>query len=384
MIERPRNQARVFEALGRSPIAALLGARQCGKTTLAGMVSHNRKTALFDLESSPDLARLQNPELALSTTDGLVIIDEIQRKPELFDVLRVIVDREQLMGRFLILGSAAPRLIKGAADSLAGRVEFVDLAGFNAEEVRREEIARLWTRGGLPRSFLAKTDADSLAWREGFIRTFLERDVPQLGVSVPTPAMRRFWTMLAHYHGQVWNASELARSMGVDQKTVARYLDILTATYVVRQLQPWHENIKKRQVKSPKVYLRDSGLLHSLLALTDHDSITAHPKAGASWEGFVIEQAVDIMGLSSAYFWATHQGAEVDLLFQHTGEKYGIEVKYNESPKATKSMRVAIEDLGLRHLWVIHPGEHRFVIDDRITAWPAAALPELRLELGSC
>ncbi|MBD3236641.1 MAG: DUF4143 domain-containing protein [Candidatus Eisenbacteria bacterium] len=379
MIDRPSYMSRVLAALGRAPIVALLGARQCGKTTLAGMVARGRAATTFDLESPQDLARLQNPELALSATDGLVIIDEIQRKPELFDVLRVIVDRQRAPGRFLILGSASPQLTSGVSESLAGRVEFVDLGGFQLEETGTDALQPLWIRGGFPRSFLAATEEDSRAWRESFIRTFLERDVPQLGISVPAPAMRRFWTMLAHSHGQTWNASELARSMGLDGKTVRGWLDLLTGTFMVRQLQPWFANVGKRQVKSPKVYLRDSGILHSLLAIPDHDALVAHPRAWASWEGFVIEQVIELLQLRQVYFWATYQGAELDLLFTHAGRPYGIEVKYNESPTVTRSMRSALEDLGLEHLWVVHPGPRRFPADERITMWPAAELAELPL-----
>ncbi|MBD3236508.1 MAG: AAA family ATPase, partial [Candidatus Eisenbacteria bacterium] len=251
MIDRPSHMNQVIAALGRAPIVALLGARQCGKTTLSGMVARGQTATTFDLESPQDLARLQNPELALSATEGLVIIDEIQRKPELFEVLRVIVDRQRTPGRFLILGSASPQLTSGVSESLAGRVEFVDLGGFQLAETGTDALQRLWIRGGFPRSFLAATEEDSCAWRESFIRTFLERDVPQLGISIPAPAMRRFWTMLAHSHGQTWNASELARSMGLDGKTVRGWLDLLTGTFMVRQLQPWFANVGKRQVKSP-------------------------------------------------------------------------------------------------------------------------------------
>ncbi|MBM3317018.1 MAG: ATP-binding protein [Candidatus Eisenbacteria bacterium] len=382
MISRPTFVAMIFRALERSPIVALLGARQCGKTTLARSLAETRQATVFDLESPGDLARLQNPELALSGASGLVVIDEIQRRPDLFAVLRVLVDRRPDAGRFLILGSASPRLIAGVSESLAGRVEFIDLGGFNLEEVGATSLTRLWVRGGLPRSFLAASDEDSQAWREGFIRTFLERDVPQLGISIPAPAMRRFWTMLAHCHGQTWNASELARSMGLDSKAVRGYLDVLTATFMVRQLQPWFVSIGKRQVKAPKVFLRDSGLLHSLLGLHTHDALTAHPRVGASWEGFVLEQALEMIRPADAYFWATYQGAELDLLFVREGRLHGIEVKYSESPRVTRSMRIALDDLGLERLWVIHPGGGRFEADERIAMWPAASLGELAGELA--
>ena len=377
MISRPDYINRISTAIKRSPVTALLGPRQCGKTTLARMVTRDIDATYFDLESQQDSARLQNPELALSAVPGLVIIDEIQRMPALFNVLRVLVDREPDEKRFLILGSASPGIVKNVSESLAGRVEFVDLSGFNILEVGAESATTLWVRGGFPRSFLADTDDDSFAWREGFLRTFLERDIPQLGISIPSPAMRRFWTMLAHYHGQIWNASELARSMGTSDKTVRGYLDLLTGTYMVRQLQPWHENVGKRQVKAPKIYLRDTGLLHSLLALPDYHALTAHPRVGASWEGFVLEQLVLTMRPEAAYFWATYQGAEIDLFFVHKGKRFGIEIKYSESPKVTRSARTAIQDLGLRHLWFVYPGSHIYPVDDKISVIPLTAVDHL-------
>lgn len=376
MISRSGYLKQLMTAIERSPVTALLGPRQSGKTTLARIISDERGSTFFDLESRQDVQRLQNPELALSSLQGLVIIDEVQRMPQLFDVLRVLADRES--ARFLILGSASPEVVKGVSESLAGRVEFVDLSGFNIDEVGTDSASTLWVRGGLPRSFLAGTDADSFAWREGFIRTFLERDIPQLGISIPAAAMRRFWTMLAHYHGQTWNASELARSMGMSDKTVRKYLDILTGTYMVRQLQPWHENIGKRQVKAPKIYLRDTGLLHSLLALPDHHTLTGHARVGASWEGFVIEQVLQALSPQDAYFWATQQQAEIDLFFLYEGQRYGIEIKYSEAPRITKSIRVAFQDLQLRHLWLIYPGEDEYPADENITVLPFSAVASLR------
>lgn len=368
MIDRPFYLDRLSIALGRSPITALLGPRQAGKTTLARLFAQSREATFFDLESQPDVRRLQNPELVLSGLTGLVVIDEIQAMPELFNVLRVLVDRPQNQARYLILGSASPDLIKNTSQTLAGRVEFVELAPFNLTEVGPMSWQKLWVRGGFPRSFLAESDDDSAAWREGFIRTFLERDIPQLGIRIPTPAMRRFWTMLAHYHGQTWNASELAAAMGLSDKTVRSYLDVLTGAFMVRQLQPWYANIGKRQVRAPKVYLRDSGLLHTLLDLHDWYSLLAHPRVGASWEGFVIEQVLQSVRPSEAYFWATHSGAELDLLFFRRGKRYGVEAKFSEAPSVTRSMHIACADLGLDHLWVVHPGPHTYPITEKITA----------------
>jgi len=367
MINRPIYLEQLAQAVRRSPVTALLGPRQCGKTTLARLFAQNQPFTFFDLESQPDLRRLQNPELVLGSLTGLVILDEIQLMPELFAVLRVLVDAPQNQARFLILGSAAPALIKNAAESLAGRVEFVELAGFDLTETGADNWQTLWQRGGYPRSFLAASDRDSVAWREGFIRTFLERDIPQLGITIPAPALRRFWTMLAHYHGQTWNATELARSLGLSDKTVRSYLDILTSAFMVRQLQPWYENIGKRQVKAPKIFLRDTGLLHALLSLSDLHNLLAHPRVGASWEGFIIEQVLQLGRPAEAYFWATHSGAEIDLLFFRQGRRYGVEVKFSEAPSITRSMQTVLQELGLEHLWVIHPGPHTYPVHEKIT-----------------
>ena len=377
MITREYYLNRLAMAANRSPVTALLGPRQCGKTTLARAFALGKIATFFDLESQPDRQRLQNPELVLGSLTGLVVLDEIQLMPELFSVLRVLVDRPESQAQYLILGSASPALVKQASETLAGRVEFVELSGFNFSEVGVEVWEQLWVRGGFPRAYLSASDEDSQTWREGYIRTFLERDIPQLGITIPATAMRRFWTMLAHYHGQILNASELARSMGVSDKTARSYLDILTGTFMVRQLQPWFENIGKRQVKSPKIYLRDSGLLHSLLGLTDTHSLLAHPKVGASWEGYVLEQVIQNLHPGETYFWATHGGAELDFFFIRDGRRFGVEVKYSEAPKITKSMWIALEDLGLDHLWVIYPGEHSYPADDRITVWPLQKVPEM-------
>lgn len=379
MIRRPAYLEQLSSAVRRSPITALVGPRQCGKTTLARMFAKNKPSTYFDLESPLDLSRLQNPQLMLGSLQGLVIIDEIQAMPELFRVLRVLVDRPENKARFLILGSASPDLVKNVSETLAGRVEFVELAGFGLQEMGVKSFNGLWLRGGFPRSFLARTDDDSLAWREGFIQTFLARDIPQLGISIPPAAMRRFWTMLAHYHGQTWNASELGRSLDLSDKTVRSYLDILTGTFMVRQLQPWYENIGKRQVKAPKIYLRDSGILHALLNLPDFQTLHGHPRVGASWEGFAIEQILRIIKPPQAFFWATHSGAEIDLFFIFHGRRYGIECKFSEAPKITKSMSQALETLSLAHLWIIHPGEHPYPLSGQISVWPMtdiAALPK--------
>ena len=382
MIVRRNYLAALAAAVRRSPVTALLGPRQCGKTTLAREFGDSRRAVHFDLESAAARHRLQNPEMALGALSGLIVLDEIQAMPELFNVLRVLVDRPRATARFLILGSASPSLVKDVSETLAGRVEFIELSGFNLGETGPARLNTLWQRGGFPRSMLARSDADSVAWREGFIETFLQRDIPQFGITLAPPTLRRFWTMLAHYHGQTWNSSELSRSMSVSDKTVRSWLDILTGTFMVRQLQPWFENVKKRQVKSPKIYLRDSGLLHSLLSLPDHASLFGHPRVGASWEGFALEQTLSALRHPEAYYWATHGGAELDLMFAHRGQRYGVEFKFSEAPDATHSMLVSISDLGLKHLWIVYPGSKRFPIDKHLSAWPLKDIVKLRKELS--
>jgi uncharacterized protein len=382
MIARPHYLERLAIAIGRSPITALLGPRQAGKTTLAHFLAESHPATFFDLESQPDVRRLQNPEMVLSSLDGLIVIDEIQVMPELFAALRVVVDRPQTNARFLILGSASPEIIKNVSETLAGRVEFVELPPFDLAEVSADNWRELWVRGGFPRSYLAPSDADSNAWREGFIRTFLERDIPQLGFAIPAPTMRRFWMMLAHYHGQTWNASELGRAMGLSDKTVRSYLDLLTGSFMVRQLQPWYANVAKRQVRAPKVYLRDTGLLHGLLGLPDWASLLAHPRVGASWEGFAIEEVLRAVRPPEAYFWATHGGAELDLLFFHRGRRYGVEAKFSEAPEVTRSLRTALEDLALDHVWVLHPGPHTYPVHEKVTVCAIVDLPSLPRRIG--
>jgi hypothetical protein len=300
-----------------------------------------------------------------------VVIDEIQRRPDLFPVLRVLADRRPVRARFLVLGSASPQLLRQTSESLAGRIETLPIAGFGLAEVGARAFDKLWTRGGFPRAFLARSDADSSVWRAQFIRTLLERDVPQLGSGVAAPALLRFWTMLAHYHGQVWSAAEPARSLAVSQPTVRRYLDLLTALFMVRQLQPWHANVGKRQVKAPKVYLRDTGLLHELLGIRSHSALLSHPKCGASWEGFIIEETLRVVQPDEQYFWATHQGAELDLLMIKGGRRIGVEVKRADAPALTPSMRIALADLDLAKLVVIYPGTQRYALTDRVTVMPA-------------
>lgn len=377
MLQRPYYLNSLKTAINRSPVTALLGPRQCGKTTLARQVAEDQKATFFDLESLPDQRRLQNPELVLGSLTGLVVLDEIQEKPELFQVLRVLVDNPDNQARFLILGSASPEIIKSASQTLAGRLEFIELHGFDLSETGAEAWDSLWLRGGFPRSFLAATENDSLAWREGFIRTFLERDIPQLGINIPSVAMRRFWTMLAHYHGQTWNASEVGRSMGLSDKTVRSYLDILTGTFMIRQMQPWFENLGRRQVKSPKIYFRDTGLLHSLLDIPDKHSLLGHPRSGASWEGFALEQIIQFLHPNQVYFWGTHSGAELDLVFPFKGKRYGVEIKFNEAPTLTASMRTAATELSLDHLWIVYPGAEAYPVEKNISTLPLVGLENM-------
>jgi len=351
--------------LAHNPAVVLLGPRQCGKTTLARQFAEKRDHEFFDLEDPADLARLASPMLALEDLSGLVIIDEIQRKPDLFEVLRVLVDRPQSRAVFLLLGSASPHLVRGVSESLAGRVAFIEMSGFDVREIGSENFKQLWARGGFPRSYLAGSEKISYQWRADFARTFLERDIPQLGISIPAERLRRFWTMIAHYHGQIWNAAELARSLGTSEKTARRYLDLLSGAYVVRQLPPWHENLRKRQVKSPKVYVRDSGLLHTLLSLETDKALLRHPKLGASWEGFALEQVLAVVQSRDVYFWATHSGAEMDLLVFKDGQRLGFEFKCTDAPQMTKSIHIAADDLKLDRVFIIYPGRKSYRIDER-------------------
>lgn len=376
MIQRPTLISAIRTALDRSRIVALLGPRQCGKTTLARQFVHPDSLNYFDLEDPLSLARLDEPMTALGALKGLVVIDEVQRRPELFPVLRVLADRDPLPARFLILGSASPSLLRQSSESLAGRLETVTIGGFSLGEVGTAACDRHWLRGGFPLSFLGDADSDSLAWRRNFIQTFLERDMPQFGITTPAPTLLRFWTMLAHYHGQIWNAAEPARSLGVNESTTRRYLDLLEGVFMVRQLQPWHANLKKRQIKSPKIYFCDSGLLHQLLGIRTMEDLLRHPKSGASWEGYVIEEIIKLSVPDEVYFWGTHGGAELDLLLISDGHRFGVEVKRMDAPKLTPSMRNALEDLELDRLKVLYPGNRRYRLAEQVEVIPMVNLEE--------
>jgi len=377
MLERPRDEHRLDAALRRSRVVALIGPRQCGKTTLARQRVAASAPNYFDLEDPRSLARLSEPMTALEPLRGLVVIDEVQRRPELFPVLRVLADRRPLRARFLILGSASPELLRQSSESLAGRIEIVELGGLGLDDVGTGRTDRHWLRGGFPRSFLARDAAVSRAWRESFIATFLERDLPALGSQIAPEALRRFWTMLAHYHAQVWNGAELARAGGTGEATARRYLDLLAGAFMVRVLQPWHANVGKRQVKAPKVYVRDSGLLHTLLGIGSERELLSHPKVGASWEGYVVEEVLHRLAPSQAYFWATHAGAELDLMLVRGGRRYGIEIKRSDAPTLTPSMRIALDELGLEWLQVVYPGPRRYALASSVEVVPLQELDAL-------
>ena len=382
-VARPAPTARVRESFAVHPVVALTGPRQCGKTTLARAIAGDAaESTYFDLEAAVDRRRLDTPEQTLGRLSGLVVIDEVQRLPALFETVRVLVDRPENGARYLLLGSASPALVKGVSESLAGRVGLVDLGGFDLREVAADPWRTLWLRGGFPRSYLAPDTKGSALWRESFVRTFLERDIPQFGITIPVETLRRFWTMIAHYHGQVWNAAELARSLGASERTARGYLDILAGAFMVRALPPWFENLKKRQVKAPKVYVRDTGLLHTLLDVVRESDLAGHPKVGASFEGFAMEQLLAAFETGNAYFWATHGGAEIDLLITRGGKRYGFECKLSDAPGTTRSMRVALDDLGLEHLWIVYSGDEAYSLDDRISVLPVAEIPALAASLG--
>ena len=380
MILRQRHEKHVLRLLDNFPVVAILGARQVGKTTLAQRIMEARKGAAerFDLEDSADLARLEDARLALSGLRGLVVLDEIQRRPDIFTTLRVLADRRPRPARFLVLGSASPELLRQSSESLAGRIAFHTLNGFHVDEIGIDKLDSLWLRGGFPSSFLARTHGLSHTWRQNFIRTFLERDLPQLGVRVSAATLSRFWSMLAHYHGQVWNSSEFARSFGVTDKTVRHYLDILSAALVVQQLPPWHANVGKRQVKSPKVYIRDSGIFHALLGIGDRRDLDRHPKVGASWEGFMLQQVIDQLGAQpeECFFWGTHSGAEIDFLWVRGRRRWGFEFKLTSAPTLTRSAMTALDVLELQKLYVVHAGDATFPLHGKVTAVAATRLLE--------
>jgi uncharacterized protein len=371
VITRLRHRARIERLLGQNPIVAILGARQVGKTTLARQIAAGRdESHWFDLEDPEDLRRLEDAKLALADLRGLIVVDEVQRRPELFPLLRVLADRSDAPRQFLLLGSASPELLRQSSESLAGRIAYHELSGFALDEVGAESADRLWLRGGFARSFLAPDDLASADWRRSFVRTFLERDLPQLGVQISGTTLHRFWQMIAHYHAQLWNGAELARAFGVSATTVRRYLDVLTDTLVLRQIPPWHENLSKRQIRSPKVYVADSGLLHALLGIEDMDDLVGHPKVGASWEGFALFETVIALGARTeeCYFWGTHGGAEIDLMLVRGQRRVGVEFKRTTTPSMTRSMRIAAEDLKLDEVFVVHAGEHTFPLADGASA----------------
>jgi predicted AAA+ superfamily ATPase len=374
MIQRPGLLGALRAALKRSPVVALVGPRQCGKTTAARWIVSPDSPNYFDLEDPASLRRLDEPMTALQELRGVIVIDEVQRRPELFPIVRVLADRRPVRARFLILGSASPALLRQSSESLAGRMQTITLAGLRLQELGAAALDRHWRRGGFPPSYLARSEADSVVWRKEFLKTFLERDLPQLGFRIPAQSLFRFWSILAHYHGNVWNAAEPARALDISQPTVRQYLDLLTSLFMVRTLPPWHENLLKRQVKAPKVYIRDSGLLHQLLGIASETQLLHHPKLGSSWEGYAIEEALKAIEPDEAYFWATHSGAELDLLVLKNGKRFGIEVKRQDAPRVTPSMRIALADLRLEHLTVLYPGSKSYDLDRRIRVVPIAEL----------
>jgi len=370
VIQRLIDLAMVRQALRRSPVTVLLGPRQCGKTTLARQLVTTDSLNYFDLEDPQSLARLNEPDTALRPLKKLIVIDEVQRRPDLFPLLRVLADRRPIPARFLLLGSASPDLLKQSTETLAGRLEIVPLEGFRLADLGASAQDRHWLRGGFPRAYTARREADSVSWRRQFLQTFVERDLPQLGIRIPAMALRRFWNMLAHYHAQTWNAAELARALAVNESTVRHYLDLLTGVFMVRQLPPWHENLGKRQVKAPKVYVRDSGLLHSLLGIADRRDLENHPKVGASWEGYAVEEVIKALQPDEAYYWATYNRAELDLLLFKKGRRIGVECKRADAPVLTPSMRIAMADLKLDHLYVVYPGERAYTLAKKVEVVP--------------
>jgi predicted AAA+ superfamily ATPase len=376
MITRSALQDTIQHKLETNRVVALIGPRQCGKTTIARQFVQSTSQNYFDLEDPFSLARLDQPMTALQGLQGLVVIDEIQRRPELFPVLRVLADRTPLSTRFLILGSASPVLLRQSSESLAGRISIIQMSGFSLAEIGAESQNLHWRRGGYPLSFTAPSEETSLEWRKDFVRTFLERDIPQFGFNIPSTSLFRFWSLLAHYHGQVWNVAEAARTLNVGETTARRYIDLLQDLFMVRLLQPWYANLGKRQVKTPKVYIRDTGLLHYLLGIRTEQELLLHPRSGASWEGYVIEEVIKATAPDEAYFWGTHSGAELDLLLIKDGKRIGIECKRMDAPRLTPSMRAAFTDLELSKLLVIYPGPHPYALAENIQTIPLTSLAE--------
>jgi len=374
MIDRTKILGEVRDALQRNRVVALIGPRQCGKTTLARQIVPPDSVNYFDLENPVSLARLDEPMTALQDLHGTVVIDEVQRRPNLFPILRVLADREPLPAHFLILGSASPDLLRQSSESLAGRITIITMSGFSLEEVGTENQRKHWHRGGFPRSYLSDEDAESFEWRRDFVLTFLERDVPQFGIQIPSTSLFRFWSVLAHYHGQIWNVAETARTLNIGETTARRYMDLLQDLFMVRQLQPWYANLGKRQVKSSKLYFRDTGLLHYLLGIKSEGELVLHPRIGASWEGYVIEEIIKALRPDEVYFWATHSGAELDLLLIKDQKRIGVECKRMDAPKLTPSMRTAMQDLVLEKLIVVYPGAQPYPLADGIIALPLAQI----------
>ena len=379
-LSRPGLVSAVATRLAKAPVVAVLGARQVGKTTLARRIADDwcGPTVHFDLEVATERHALSlTPASVLGDSEGLVVIDEVERMPELFEVLRPICDDPRRKAVFLLLGSASPDLVKGVSETLAGRILFVDMGGISLAEAGSANLNRLWMRGGFPRAYFARSPAAWSRWMRSFTRTFVERDIPALRPGVSPEALGRFWRMLAHVHGQTWNAAQLGRSLDASPRTVNRYRDLLAGAFMIRVLPPWFENLGKRLVKSPKVYLRDSGMLHHLLGIDERHDLFTHPRYGASWEGFALEQTLLAHGEREAYFYATQRGAELDLLLLRRGRRWGFEFKCTDTPRTTKSMHVVLRDLGLEHLWVVYPGDLEYPLADRITALPLAGVPDL-------
>ena len=368
MIERTIDLQNILKRLGIFPVVAILGPRQCGKTTLAKQVRYHH---YFDLENPRDLARFDNPQLTLEDLKGTIVIDEIQRKADLFPLIRYLVDNNPNQ-KYLILGSASRDLIRQSSETLAGRINYYYLGGLRIHDIGEENIPQLWLRGGFPLSFISQTNENSQLWLESYINSYLERDIPQLGINIPSQTLRKFWIMLSHYHGQLLNYSELAKSFDVSDATVKKYIGILAGTFMVRTLQPWHTNVKKRIVKSPKLYIKDSGIFHALQSINTSDRLLSHPKLGASWEGFALEQIILFLNTPDyeVFFWRTHAGAELDLLIQKNGKFWGLEIKYTDAPRMTKSIHSALKDLSLAHHWIVYPGKDKYPLDKRVTALP--------------